>query len=199
MGTRHLIGVVLDGDFKIAQYGQWDGYPSGQGATIRNFLTSPNLDIVRFIENVRKLRWITDEETAVIEKTENWPKEFPWMSRDAGAEILLMVYSGQVPYVGDGLDFALDGLFCEYAYVIDLDGENPTLEVYTGFHKEGEAIKGRWANADPKSILEGGGTEGYLPVSLLKTYELAELPSEEDFVAELEALEAVARGEEVDA
>lgn len=31
MGTRNLTCVVLDGEFKVAQYGQWDGYPEGSG------------------------------------------------------------------------------------------------------------------------------------------------------------------------
>ena len=30
MGTRHLICVVSDNQYRIAQYGQWDGYPEGQ-------------------------------------------------------------------------------------------------------------------------------------------------------------------------
>ncbi|MHC5949058.1 hypothetical protein ACVXZ3_04645 [Providencia hangzhouensis] len=38
MGTRHLICVAKDGDYKVAQYGQWDGYPSGQGLTLLTFL-----------------------------------------------------------------------------------------------------------------------------------------------------------------
>ena len=38
MGTRHLTCVVKDGDYKVAQYGQWDGYPSGQGIDILTFL-----------------------------------------------------------------------------------------------------------------------------------------------------------------
>jgi len=29
MGTRHCIIAVCDGEHKIAQYGQWDGYPTG--------------------------------------------------------------------------------------------------------------------------------------------------------------------------
>lgn len=198
MGTRHLIGVVLDGDFKIAQYGQWDGYPSGQGATIHEFLTNPNLDIIRFIEAVRRLHWITDEETERINRTPDWPKIFPWMSRDAGAEILAMVYAGLVDYVGDGREFGYDGLFCEWAYVIDLDGENPTLEVYGGFHKDWPTT-GRWAAPMPP-IEEGldvplapSGSD-YAPVHLIKTYELGNMPSLEDFVTELEGAE-----EDVDA
>ena len=27
MGTRNLTVVYLDGQYKVAQYGQWDGYP----------------------------------------------------------------------------------------------------------------------------------------------------------------------------
>ena len=28
MGTRNLTCVFKDGEYKVAQYGQWDGYPS---------------------------------------------------------------------------------------------------------------------------------------------------------------------------
>lgn len=38
MGTRHLTCVVKNNEYKVAQYGQWDGYPSGQGVNILNFL-----------------------------------------------------------------------------------------------------------------------------------------------------------------
>lgn len=31
MGTRNLTAVYLDGEYKIAQYGQWDGYPKDKG------------------------------------------------------------------------------------------------------------------------------------------------------------------------
>ena len=37
MGTRNLTCVVLDGKYVVSSYGQWDGYPSGQGKTILNF------------------------------------------------------------------------------------------------------------------------------------------------------------------
>ena len=38
MGTRNLTAVYLDGQYKVAQYGQWDGYPEGQGITALTFL-----------------------------------------------------------------------------------------------------------------------------------------------------------------
>ena len=34
MGTRHLVAVIHKDEYKVAQYGQWDGYPSGQGDTV---------------------------------------------------------------------------------------------------------------------------------------------------------------------
>ena len=41
MGTRHLICAHKDGKYPIAQYGQWDGYPEGQGVDVLSFLHSP--------------------------------------------------------------------------------------------------------------------------------------------------------------
>jgi hypothetical protein len=38
MGTRNVTAVLYGGVFKVAQYGQWDGYPSGQGATVLDFV-----------------------------------------------------------------------------------------------------------------------------------------------------------------
>ena len=43
METRHLTLVYKNGAFKVAQYGQWDGYPSGQGLTALKFLRSADL------------------------------------------------------------------------------------------------------------------------------------------------------------
>ena len=34
MGTRHITAVVAEGQFVVAQYGQWDGYPLGQEMTL---------------------------------------------------------------------------------------------------------------------------------------------------------------------
>ena len=37
MTTRSLTAVKINGEYKIAQYGYYDGYPSGQGVTILKF------------------------------------------------------------------------------------------------------------------------------------------------------------------
>lgn len=38
MGTRNLTCVYINGEMKVSQYGQFDGYPDGQGKKILNFL-----------------------------------------------------------------------------------------------------------------------------------------------------------------
>lgn len=49
MGTRNLTAVYLDGQYKVAQYGQWDGYPEGQGITVLTFLRD-KMDLELFKE-----------------------------------------------------------------------------------------------------------------------------------------------------
>ncbi len=69
MGTRHLICVVVDGKFKVAQYGQWDGYPDGQGKVVVDFIEN-KMKLRQFKKNLRALTEATDEKRA-----EYW-KEF---------------------------------------------------------------------------------------------------------------------------
>ena len=60
MGTRHLICAISDDEYRIAQYGQWDGYPEGQGAAILEFLKSPMVEQLR--KNLERCSWITNDE-----------------------------------------------------------------------------------------------------------------------------------------
>ena len=38
MGTRNITSVILNGEQKVCQYCQWDGYPTWAGARILEFL-----------------------------------------------------------------------------------------------------------------------------------------------------------------
>lgn len=172
MGTRHLIMVVREQKPVIAQYGQWDGYPSGQGYTVLEFLRKFNRPT--FVEKLKNVRFVNKKDTATL-----YNKKYPYMSRDHGAEILEMVYNsdGEV-LLNDHSDFAGDSLFCEWAYVIDLD--NNVLECYSGFNKEPLEEDQRFRNTEVEKDSE------WLPIKCLKKYSLDELPTNEQFVKDLE-------------
>lgn len=42
MGTRNLTCIVKDGEYKVAKYCQWDGYPSGKGLDLLHILKEIN-------------------------------------------------------------------------------------------------------------------------------------------------------------
>lgn len=208
MGTRNLTCVVIDGVFKVAQYGQWDGYPTGQGQTIKDFLATPNLDVLRFQKNVRACSYATDaelkamnpkfqEEVSKLSKLQDesygkgdagflafqeqrlkmWadPKSTLYMSRDVGGNILRIIYEAPRKLC-DQRKFAADGLFCEWAYVVDLDAN--VLEIYKGFNTSGPVPReNRFADLNPtgefKPSYEGEGQ--YFPPILAKTIPLIDI------------------------
>ena len=152
MGTRHLICIYHNGRFAVAQYGGHDGYPSGAGMTILRFLTKANIKRLR-----EKIPFALP------------PK--PWTGGDydnRGVEILEDVASARetVERVFR-LDFASDGAFCEWAYVVDLDGEG-ALEVYKGSNHFHGTTTGRFGEA------------GVVQQELKATFSFDKLPSAED-------------------
>lgn len=200
MGTRNLTCAVIDKQYKVAQYGQWDGYPSGQGITILRFLRN-ELKRPLMEKRLREVQFLNEKEIELInESKEPMPQQF---SRDCGGHILEFIQNGEytkdeldfeglrsvrkpVTYkwemdkLHNQLDFAGDSVFCEWAYVVDFD-EN-TFEIYEGFVKEPHEGE-RFSNVDyEKSHRE----EQYYPVKLVKKYDLDDLPTEEEFLQELE-------------
>lgn len=140
----------------------------------------------RFREKVARCYWITEEEQAAFEESYETGgfKGWPQMTRDTAAEILQVIYSNKskkgMPLVNQE-DFAKDSLFCEWAYVVNLDTEE--LECYKGFNKspvpEGERFAGP---ALPDN-------QGYYPVALAKTYSIHDLPSLKAFCDDLDPQE----------
>lgn len=194
MGTRHLICVVKDGDYKVAQYGQWDGYPSGQGVEVLEFLRG--IDSDKFLTGLSATYQPTDEQIAAWWKevgheigsnngfvshaiAEQYKEKHPSLSRDAGSKILEMIQNAteSIP-VNLYLKFAAESLFCEWAYVIDFD--KGTFEIFKGFNKHPLALSERFYG------LESDDASGYEPVKLRKLYSLDGLPTSEEFLADLE-------------
>jgi hypothetical protein len=189
MGTRNLTMVIANGKTKVAQYGQWDGYPEGQGKTALEFLISTDIDAFKKkLESVQfageKEQKESDEFAASIGSTDGWMtmeqselynKKYPLFTRDNGAKILEMIMedNSETIFVNDNTEFAEDSLFCEWAYVIDLDKN--TFEVYKGFNKRKLTKKDRFF------YLQKEDSE-YKPVRLYKCYQLDKLPTVSEFV-----------------
>jgi len=131
MGTRHLQTVIdKNGVKRIAQYGQWDGSPDGQGKDILNFLRTADLN--KYAENVAKINPATDEQIKEhddfvkqlnkrkLDYTEGdkaYKEKYLFISRDCGSKIHQLIQDGKVPFV----DICEDGeQWCEGFYTIDL-------------------------------------------------------------------------------
>jgi len=184
MGTRHLTMAVVDGEYKVAQYGQWDGYPSGQGENIVNFITQ-EMDKDRFVSALRECKFLTDEAISErwvecgakpgnsmvsLDVADRFNAKYPQLSRDTGSNVLQLIQDG-ARELQDSRDFAADSLFCEYAYLLDMDNE--ILEVYRGFNTDGMPPEGeRFADM---SKHDNTSTNEYYPIRLFKKIPFAEL------------------------
>ena len=117
MGTRHY-QVVIDkkGTKRVQQYGQWDGYPKGQGKDILAYLRSGNLD--KYQDELDKINLISEEQSKDVETDENWERNYPYMSRNCGSDIHQMIENGDVKFV-DHIDEAEAKKWCEGFYTID--------------------------------------------------------------------------------
>ena len=166
MGTRNLTMVIKDGQPRIAQYGQWDGYPEGQGLTALAFLQ--NADLEHFKSQLDKCRLHSNYKDLPENNLDN---------RDYCAEILQLVNDSDQAeiHLYNESSFAKDSLFCEWAYVIDLDKN--VLEVYEGFNKSPLTEAERFFYLQEKN-----GDDDYYPVRHVISFPLNELPSKEDFV-----------------
>jgi hypothetical protein len=137
MGTRGLTKVWKGGELIVAQYGQWDHYPSAAGVTILEFL--------RDKQNLEKLRvnsslcyWIEqathealvgeftgkskDKGWMTLDESDMFAKQYPTLTRDTGYDILSVIANNTDPLPMKNSDsFKDDDLMCEGIYTVDLD------------------------------------------------------------------------------
>ena len=186
MGTRYLTAVYLDGEYKVAQFGAQDGYPRIGGAEVLRFARTIVESTAReaFQEKVRQCHWITAEDLEAIgqAKGADWETEHPELADSAGAGILEMIRNSESGLaLGDDLEFAADSLFCEWAWVLDLD--KGTFECYQGSNAEIPLTE-----QDRFFFLRDKEDHGYYGVRLAKAWDLNHLPSEKTFLTQLENL-----------
>jgi len=185
MGTRNLTCVIKNGDFRVAQYGQWDGYPEGAGADILAFLNVPgNIDKLR--SRVDEVRFISRDEwnerlTAAgigdsirygSEEEKKYQRDFWQLDRNVGRKVLKIIVATEGPVeLMDDREFAHNSLFCEWAYVVNMD--HNVLEVYKGFNKDPLAPNGVFAGVP----LKEDRSNEYATVKLVAVYPFHSLPT----------------------
>jgi len=162
MGTRYLTAVVDKNEYKVAQYGQCDGYPSSAGAFILKFLENPKM-IARLRQNLVNVKFSaehTDHSNRVI-----------------GCYILKDIAKSNKKEIllPNDLQFACDSLMCEWCYVIDLDTNS--YEVYKGGNTQPIPAGERFASIGCTVIDE------YYPVKLVHIFDINNLPEEKEFLS----------------
>lgn len=145
MGTRGSFGVRIDGENKLF-YNHWDSYPTGLGRDLQKQINSMRLnwgmDEIR--RRAKELRSVDeDSHPTEIEKRKYQQYADARVSSQSLDEWYVLLRNLQGDLVGTleagvGIvnnGFIKDSLFCEWAYILDLDLE--ILEVYTGFQSDG--------------------------------------------------------------
>lgn len=177
MGTRGLTMVYSDGEFKVANYNQYDSYPSGLGIDIlifiRDYLNNAESKQL-FRDEVSKLKLVNDdykptkEEYNFLTRFSQNPHEYDEDKLDVylllrdlqGVEILYEIIEGNVIISLDSINFASNSLYCEWGYVLNLDERQ--LEIYKGYQKE------PCSNAGFNEYFAGINEYGYYGIQLVK-------------------------------
>lgn len=168
MGTRGIIAIKHKGEYKVAQYCQFDMYITGHGVKILNFLKK-EFKKKSFIANLKKCKFIDD---AVFDRT-------------FSSDILNFIQNNKndIILLRNAIDFVYDSLLCEYGYVIDLDTK--TFEIYIS--NAGElSPNDRFYNGNV--CVDTASSTKHYPIKLLKAYSLKGLPKEKTFIKECNKL-----------
>lgn len=175
MGTHGAFGVYVNGETKVS-YNHFDSYPSELGSTmidhIKKILKTEGLE--EFKKKAIKLRLVNSDDTPT-------PKDLEIFRANADLSVstkstdewycLLRNYQGDLiqtlcnEVMIDNKSFLGDSLFCEYAYIANLDEE--VLEFYKGF-QETRPEKSRYADLSDDN-------SDYHAVELIKTIPFSNL------------------------
>lgn len=170
MGTRGLFGFRKDGIDKV-NYVHWDSYPEGLGY---GFIT-----LLKHLIGTEKLDgWFdkiicVDENTAPTEEQINYCKEMGWVNLKVSSQSVedwyCLTHELQEPeqweqpckadkeiFIKNANNFIYDSLYCENAYIYDLDKKQ--LEFYIGFQKVPDAENHYGTQPD---------NDGYYPCKLV--------------------------------
>jgi len=159
MSTRGAYGYRIDGKDKIG-YNHFDSYPAYLGIKIMEFIKeTPDDKLKEFAKNLRLVNNDIPITTKDIQEYNKYCNlevndgDLSWYSllREAQGDL-------SAPATEDSADFLEDSLFCEWAYIVNID--TGKLEIYRGHNQEPSANHGRYANIEYDN--------GYYGVKLIK-------------------------------
>jgi len=162
MGTRGSVGVITkSGEYK-SSYNHFDSYPSGLGQEMVSLIMrinkekkwdvfSKKMEEIKFVDDDQEP---TEEERNIYSKYhQNVSSGTDWYSllRDLqGTGLFEEILNGEdIQHMINSNGFIEDSLFCEYAYIINL--QNGTFEVYEGFQSEPQKGNRFGEKADERS------------------------------------------------
>ena len=173
MSTRGAYGFRIHQTDKIT-YNHWDSYPTGFGVDVLTFIrNTPITELKTIAEKIvliqsngcptygQKEKYRKYADLSVAEQSLNsWYCLLRKSQGDLGA------YKEGLIHIIDSKEFLFDSLFCEWAYIINLDTNN--LEIYKGFNND-PTSSGRYAN---KSVHDD---KAYYGVALISEIPLIDI------------------------
>ena len=162
MGTRGAWGFRMGGEDKVT-FVSMDSYPEGWPEDLVEVFKHTNLEVLP--ARVAAWKGVSMDDFAGMDKT------------PAKSNFEEMLNLG---LFSDNRDFLKDSLFCEWAYIFNLDAG--VFEVYTGFNRQVDAVEGLLIRSsgdygrywDKETSDEGD----YMGVRLVKTFPLYEIPDD---------------------
>jgi len=158
MSTRGMIGIRAAGKL-LGTYNHFDSYPEGLGAEMVQFahayLNGPE-EVALFKAKVLKLKVVRSDAAPSKDALKFYNKQgltselgdarrgasyYGLLRSFQGVAGLKAILHGEARHWIDNKRFIQDSLFCEYAYIFNLD--EGKLEFYKGFQKTGKKSKNK--------------------------------------------------------
>ena len=181
MGTRGCYGFRKNGIDKLT-YNHYDSYPSCLGSTMIQFCKETTLKEMNEIFD--KIVMVHESSTPTNEQIDECLKYYDgsvshcstedWYCLLRNAQGKPNAYKHGLRYMIDNHEFIKDSLFCEYAYIINLDTKR--LEFYRGFQREPDEMN-RYGTENDR---------GYYPCKMVSSYPLNSKRSVEQIVNMME-------------
>jgi len=157
MGCRGVYGFRINDEDKVT-YTHCGGCPDGAGVKVLKFLKAvTNEQLKKIAQGVI----LVDEDDVPTEEqieicreaglvnlnvSEQNEKDWYCLMRNAQDNLFIYMETPEkkaIPYMRNSCDFTSESLFCEGAYILNID--TGMFEIYTGFNKDINA-KGRYAS-----------------------------------------------------